>query len=414
MQSSTTFSKSLALALPLVLVAAAGCHKKDESANAADAAAPVASDSTTVAATAPDETVDADAGTEIAAPDAVVAEDPNIPVNEAVTGTPPTVATYTADFAPPPQPAEEDQPARPEADDTWVPGYWWWSGPLHRYVWVGGAWRHPPPDQIWTPGRWTLVSGHYGWTPGYWGPRGYAREVIDVAPPALQVEVRPPAPAADYSWTPGYYAWRGGRYAWTAGVWVRPPRAGVTWVEPRYVNTAGHYYFQPGRWDYAPAARGVVYRPDINVRPGVRVKLEPVAPEVVVRHTTYVAVASRAISRGVRPDEHGRVILPRAVETEVVRPEERANIRVEAPRVRVDARPGAAVEVRPGAAVEVRPGVAAPNVRVEEHGGAAVEPRREERVEVRPGAAGARVEVRPTVTATQPPRGREPVRERRR
>ncbi|HEY1959857.1 MAG TPA: hypothetical protein VGH28_29820, partial [Polyangiaceae bacterium] len=329
----------------------------------------------------------------------VVAQDPNIPVNEAVTGTPPLPADYTASIAPPTQPVAEDEPPRPEADDVWVPGYWWWSKPLGRYVWVGGAWRQPPPDQVWTSGRWNLVSGHYAWTPGYWGPHGYARETIDLAPPPLQVEVRPAAPGADFVWTPGYYGWRGGKYAWTAGSWARPPRAGVSWVEPRYVNTGGHYYFQPGRWDYAPAARGVVYRPDINVKPGVHLRLEPVAPTVIVAHTTYVAQTSRAIARGVRPDERGHVVVPRAVAAEVVRPEER--VRVEGPRGVVEAHPGVAVEVRPQ--VDVREQVKVEPRGAEVRPGAAVE---RQRVEVRP-------EARPTATTT-PPRGREQERERRR
>ena len=319
---------NLTLATVLALACAAGCHKQTASADSD--AAPVASTSSSapaVAATAPDET-DVDAG-EVAPPDAVVAQDPDIPVNEAVVGTPPTASDVTADVAPPTQAAIEQQPPTPDPADVWVPGYWWWSRPLHRYVWVGGAWRQPPPDQIWTPGRWALANGHYGWTPGYWGPRGFAHEVIDVGPPPMRVEVRPVAPGADYVWTPGYYGWRGGRYEWTAGAWARPPRVGVGWVEPRYVNIGGHYTFQPGRWDYAPEHRGVVYHPDINVRPGVRVKLEPVAPTVVVSHARFVADSSRAIARGAVRNERGAFVMP---------PRGNVAVDVHGPNVRVDER----------------------------------------------------------------------------
>ena len=71
----------------------------------------------------------------------------------------------------------------------------------------------------------------------------------------------------------GYYGYRGGTYAWIGGSWLRPPREGVNWVEPRYVTIGGRYCLQPGRWDFAPERRGTVYRPDINVRAGAHLSL---------------------------------------------------------------------------------------------------------------------------------------------
>ena len=364
--------------LALVVAASAGCHKSVQSTETADAAVAPAVSAATVAAVAPDE--DADAGTEIAPSAAVVAQDPSIPVNEAVVGTAPMPVTYTAAFAPPAQPVTEEEPTRHETEDVWVPGSWWWSQPLARYGWVGGAWRHPPPEQPWSPGRWTQVGGRYSWTPGYWARHGEVREAIEMAPPPMRVEVRPTAPGADFVWTPGYYAWRGGRYEWSAGNWARPPHPGVTWVEPRYVSSGGRYYLQPGRWDFAPEHRGVVYRPDINARPGVRVRLEPVAPEVVVAHTNFVAVSQRAVLRGGVRTERGGFVVPHAVITEVVRPEERAHLVVEPRRVEVRA-----PEVREH--VEVR---GAPEVR--EHVEVR-EPRVEQRVEVTPPRVDPRVRV---------------------
>ena len=157
-------------------------------------------------------------------------------------------------------------------------------------------------------------------------------EVIDVGPPPMRVEVRPVAPGADFVWTPGSYAWRGGRYEWNTGTWVRPPRVGVTWIEPRYVNTGGHYVMQPGRWDYPAEHRGVVYHPDINVRPGVHLKLEPVPATVIVAHERYTREAAVAVAHGAVRNERGVLVVPHAeVRVGERRPEVRTT--VETPRV---------------------------------------------------------------------------------
>jgi hypothetical protein len=275
------------VALGVVFACVGGCHKT---------AASDASEAGMVGATAPDS--DPDAAAEVAPPDPVVAGDPDIPLNEAVVGTAPVAPDFAADTAPPAAPVVEDQPPRPEPDDAWIPGYWWWSRPFGRYVWVSGAWRHPPPDQSWSPGAWNLVDGRYFWTPGYWGPHGYSREYIDVAPPPLRFETYGVAPGIGFVWTPGFYAYRGGSYAWTGGSWARPPSAGLGWIEPRYVTVGGRYTLQPGRWDFAPERRGVVYRPDINVRAGAHLSLAPVPQVTVSAHANFVAASAHIIARG--------------------------------------------------------------------------------------------------------------------
>jgi hypothetical protein len=301
------------LAFVLVVAGAAGCHRTEAAADSGAVSAVSASASADmVGAVAP---IDDDAGVTIAPPAALVQADSTIPLNEAVVGTPANIpANYSASFAPPTQAVDETaRPSQPDADSTWVPGYWWFSAPLARYVWVGGAWRHPPQDQVWVGGSWAPRGGRYTWSPGYWGPRGYNREVVDVAPPPMRVEERPPSPGVDFVWTPGYHVYRGGAYAWTGGTWTRPPSAGVTWVEPRYVQTGGRYYMQPGRWDVPVERRGIVYRPDIDVRPGARVVLAPVAVNVVVEHEHFVHDSSRAIAHGAVADPRGVFVVPRAV-----------------------------------------------------------------------------------------------------
>lgn len=292
MRSTTIDHNSRLLAPGLALLLAVACNKTQapDTSAAAEAAAPPA----VSAASA-----DADAGADIAPPPAVVAGDPDVPLNEAVVGAAPVPTDYSAAIAPP-APVSEEQPASPETGDVWVPGYWWWSLSLNRYVWVSGAWRNPPPDQVWTHGEWVAnQAARYVWVPGFWGPKGAPpAPVVDLAPPPPRPDPPPPTPGVGYEWTPGFYDYRDRAYVWSPGSWRRPPVAGLGWVEPRYVAIAGRYHYQPGRWDHPPERRGVVYRPDINVRPGARFAPQVVPAELVNAHARYVVGASHVLALG--------------------------------------------------------------------------------------------------------------------
>jgi hypothetical protein len=233
-------------------------------------------------------------------PAPVVAEDPSIPLNEAVVGAAPVDPEYHATAAPP-ELIVEDPPAKPNDTDVWIPGYWWWSGPLNRYVWITGAWRNPPPNVTWSPGSWVAtVPGQWAWSPGFWAPRGFVREeaIIDLAPPPLRVEVMSARPDPAFFWTPGYYAYRERAYVWIGGSWMRPPVVGLGWIEPRYVGFGPHFFFQPGRWDFAPAARGTCYMPNVEVRVGGHFSPTPVSVAVVSAHAGYVSASANAIAHG--------------------------------------------------------------------------------------------------------------------
>jgi hypothetical protein len=274
---------------------------------------------TTPAEDTADATATADAETAAAPepvdpPAAVVAQDPQIPLNEAVVGSAPVAQDFYAAEAPPAL-VVETPPSKPAPTNIWIPGYWWWSPPLARYVWVGGAWRNPPPEQTWFPGSWGLVSpGRYAWTPGIWGPHDFVRDavVITEGPPVLRVETYGPAPGVGYFWRPGYYGYQTGSYVWVGGIWARPPVVGLGWVEPRYVGVWGHYYFQPGRWDFAAEARGTVYLPDINVRAGEPFHPVPAPVAVVSAHVGYVSACARAISHGAVRTPSGGYVPPAA------------------------------------------------------------------------------------------------------
>jgi hypothetical protein len=73
--------------------------------------------------------------------------------------------------------------------------------------------------------------------------------VIRVAPPPpVQVKVIGVAPAPGYVWIGGYQRWNGAAYVWVPGRWVRPPRAGVVWVAPRYGRSGSGWMFHKGYW----------------------------------------------------------------------------------------------------------------------------------------------------------------------
>jgi hypothetical protein len=75
------------------------------------------------------------------------------------------------------------------------------------------------------------------------------RVYVRVGPPAPVVEVRATAPGRGYVWVGGYHHWNGRAYVWTAGRWVRPPRARAVWVAPHWSHDRRHgWYFVAGRW----------------------------------------------------------------------------------------------------------------------------------------------------------------------
>ena len=71
---------------------------------------------------------------------------------------------------------------------------------------------------------------------------------VNFAPPPLPVVVQPPAPAAGYIWTPGYWGWGGVNYYWVPGVWVPPPTIGLLWTPPWWGWNNGVYMFNEGYW----------------------------------------------------------------------------------------------------------------------------------------------------------------------
>lgn len=76
-----------------------------------------------------------------------------------------TVAIETA----PPEPLYETPPPAPYPGAVWSGGFWDWSAPQRRYIWIGGRYVAPPRlGVVYVPPRWE--HGPRGWErgPGRW------------------------------------------------------------------------------------------------------------------------------------------------------------------------------------------------------------------------------------------------------
>lgn len=71
--------------------------------------------------------------------------------------------------------------------------------------------------------------------------------VVDVAPPAPYVEVRPAIPFLGAVWLGGYWGWNGGRHHWVPGRWDQP-RPGYQWRPHAWVNQGGRWHLHGGGW----------------------------------------------------------------------------------------------------------------------------------------------------------------------
>src|ERR1700733_3834557 len=71
---------------------------------------------------------------------------------------------------------------------------------------------------------------------------------ITVAPPELPVYEQPICPAANYIWTPGYWAWGPGGYYWVPGTWVLAPAVGLLWTPGYWGWGSGAYLWHGGYW----------------------------------------------------------------------------------------------------------------------------------------------------------------------
>jgi len=72
--------------------------------------------------------------------------------------------------------------------------------------------------------------------------------LIEVAPPAPQVEVYGTAPYPDAIWIEGYWEWNGGAYTWRTGHWEKA-RHGYRWVPHAWHREGNAWRFHGGHWE---------------------------------------------------------------------------------------------------------------------------------------------------------------------
>ena len=68
---------------------------------------------------------------------------------------------------PPPAPVREERSPPPNAQASWVAGYWHWTG--MQYAWIPGHWETPPVGTVWAAPRVTpQKDGQYVYESGRW------------------------------------------------------------------------------------------------------------------------------------------------------------------------------------------------------------------------------------------------------
>jgi hypothetical protein len=124
------------------------------------------------------------------------------------------------------------------------------SGIVLGALTLGGCARRPiivqapSPTVVQTPATAVVQT-----PPASTQPTGRDVIFIKEAPPPPREETPPPPPASSsYTWVPGYWTVREGRQEWVPGRYENPPRAGATWVAPRWERRADGYVFIEGYW----------------------------------------------------------------------------------------------------------------------------------------------------------------------
>ena len=73
-------------------------------------------------------------------------------------------------------------------------------------------------------------------------------QVVEVAPPAVRVEVVPVRPSPHHFWIGGHWGWRAGYgHVWVPGRW-EVARHGYSWTPARWTREGGHWRFAEGHW----------------------------------------------------------------------------------------------------------------------------------------------------------------------
>jgi hypothetical protein len=84
---------------------------------------------------------------------------------------------------------------------------------------------------------------------------------VDTMPPPVKTEATAEQPSKKHTWVDGFWHWReeDKKWVWQKAVWIKPPRAGLNWVEPTYAERAdGTVVYSWGYWRSADKEAAVV------------------------------------------------------------------------------------------------------------------------------------------------------------
>lgn len=98
-----------------------------------------------------------------------------------------------------------------------------------------------------------LVTLVLGLTAVACGSSYYAVRIPPPPPPRYGVLGYAPGPG--YVWVDGFWDLRGGRWFWSPGRWVLPPRHRAVWVSPYWAPRGRGYYFRADTGDKLAARR---------------------------------------------------------------------------------------------------------------------------------------------------------------
>ena len=101
----------------------------------------------------------------------------------------------------------------------------------------------PPPPPRYEPGRRPMPPMHMG------RPLAPAQPVyVEMAPPRVRYEQRPPRPSPAHIWIGGYWGWENDTHVWIGGEWATPPQPGYAWEPPHWRRHGHRWGYSPGYW----------------------------------------------------------------------------------------------------------------------------------------------------------------------
>lgn len=189
----------------------------------------------------------------------------------------------------PPETITEKIPQQVDPASEWINGYWYWSADRKDFIWIGGAWRRPPPGMEWIPGNWKQFQEGWAWIKGFWSsvPEDKLVYIDEIPPDPIEEDASNP-PADGYFWARGYWSYdtNQSKYVWIGGRW-EPFDSNWMYIPAHYVWRPGGYVFIKAYWDWLLDARGRLYAP-VYVPPSERINViyNPVIviePLVIIR-----------------------------------------------------------------------------------------------------------------------------------